>query len=259
MEQEALEVRRASRARSRCAGASACSDGCARAASARTTPRRARRVPAPPGAVSWYPRIAVPCCSSAASAGSTSAPSGRTAVPASSAVHAARAPRSGCARARAAPCRGPRRRRRARRAARRRRRPRQRERRLRAAAPRATHTVPAPGSSTAVAAGRRRASARIIGAHCGAFRSPSRSRAATSASCSSSAFSGCGHASSRTRAIASASSFAELGRLLRRHDSGAPARPACALLGRRVVEERVRLRAEDLLRERRRARAARGK
>ena len=41
MEQEALDSRRASRARSRCAGASACSGGCARAAAARTTPRRA--------------------------------------------------------------------------------------------------------------------------------------------------------------------------------------------------------------------------
>ena len=48
--------------------------------------------------------------------------------------------------------------------------------------------------------------------------------------------------------------LAELGRLLRRHVAAGLHRERAPLLGRRVVEERVGLGAEDLLRERRRAR-----
>ena len=48
--------------------------------------------------------------------------------------------------------------------------------------------------------------------------------------------------------------LAELGRLLRRHVAARLHGERAPLLGRRVVEERVRLGAEDLLRERRRAR-----
>ena len=73
----------------------------------------------------------------------------------------------------------------------------------------------------------------------------------SSRSCSSSASRGSGRASSRTRSIASASSCAEVALVLRQR---APQRDRAraALLERRVVEVGVRLRVQDLVRERRR-------
>ncbi len=117
----------------------------------------------------------------------------------------------------------------------------------------ATHDRAGTPESRPSSRGRRRAGARSRsrhGAPSGAVTKPS----STSASCSSSAFSACGHASARTRAIASASSEPSSAACSARKIPARLHGERAALLGRRVVEERVRLRAENFLRERRRAR-----
>ena len=115
----------------------------------------------------------------------------------------------------------------------------------------ATRATP-PASAHASAA---RSSARRSRRASSSVRKP----AVSSASCSSSASRGSGRASSRTRSIAAAIERAEIAG--RWPVAGAPRlhrwRPP--LLERRVVEERVRLRVQDLVREAATARACRAR
>ena len=81
-----------------------------------------------------------------------------------------------------------------------------------------------------------------------------RNPALTSASCSSSASRGSGHASARTVAIADASSTPSAIGVLVVARSARLDRVRPPLLERRVVQERIRPRVDDLVRERRRLR-----